>query len=422
MIELVILLTIFIDILFIAIEFRRSYLSPSFFFILYQLIMLCGLIGIIDNQYKQDTLLAYLYFIGNIAFICGCYIVPYNKKVILLNNYDDDISRKEIHLMIFIMLACIIICYLFFYIHGNVFIRSIQHLISKTYENLSWMRKDIRYAKGSGYIYELRVYILPVITFYLIFYSNKFYKIIGLIVLPIVCIFLLSSGQRYGAIIAMIMAIVSLLSVNHYIMKRRIREYKFVFFIFIIIFISFIILTIFNGRTETDTVLYAIYKRLLYDNQFCDIISFRYIIYDSSSPIGEEWSKMLLHFIPWCRDDSYQILATRTFKFLYGTYQGTAPPSIWGSTYYDFGIIGVIFIGFIFGLFCKLLYIQMFKHKLSAYRVHIFAYLFFSVGSWFADSAIHFINDGFIELLFLHYLLKIYHKLKWHYQKCQLCT
>ena len=63
--------------------------------------------------------------------------------------------------------------------------------------------------------------------------------------------------------------------------------------------------------------------------------------YKQPTQDGADWKSSLLGILPGAGDAKVG-LAHQVFAMVYGTPRGTAPPSIWGSVYYNFGWPGLI--------------------------------------------------------------------------------
>lgn len=401
---IIILLYIFISIGYMLKEYKKYYISPSLIFVFFQLIMFLGIVFLFDNKSISDWKLIFLYFIALITFIIGDILFANRENRIKYYKIEEKLElreNKKIRMLVIVSIS-LIICFMFFSRTQNVFFLTIESILKGNVQDYSELRKEINFTEGSGYIYALRVYIIPFITFYFLFCEKN--KMIGLILLPFSIIFLLASGQRGGFIYITITIILFIMMNNKYgknIQLLKIKKLRIILLFSIIVFLAF---TIANGRqTVSGSLFSATIDRLFKDNQYCAIIAFKFI---NIQPIqwGKDWLNMFVSILPG--NHTYIPLATLVFSFIYGgSLAGTSPPCIWGSVYYNWGIAGVAIIPFILGICYKRLYFSLFSKPLSKYRVFYYAFLFYTAGSWMLDSPMFFLNDGFIIIVLLNIMI-----------------
>lgn len=381
-------------------EYKLFFISPNLLFQAFQCLMFLGVLLLADFKDDRDIYLCFLYIIGNSAFFIGNEISYRINRGVHKKVDISKLSRLSNYIFIAVSLASIIACSVFFYSTGNIFINSIANLITgESITNYSELRKSINYTPGSGYIYVIRVYILPFIVFYMVNYGEGACKIIGKFLIFPTFLFLVSTGQRAGVVEAMIMMCISQIMHAHYLKQKDFINKKRMYKYFVYVFIAFVILTVANNRAG-EGLLNGLYVRFIHDNQYSDLMTFRYLIFDSSCVWGEDWFGTLFSVLPGAKH--YIGISSMGHEYIYSTITGTAPPGIWGSAYYNFRLLGVLFLGLFLGFSFKCLFFRMYYKKLTSYRIHLFSYLFYSVGSWIADGPVHLINCGFVILLLLH--------------------
>ena len=162
------------------------------------------------------------------------------------------------------------------------------------------------------------------------------------------------------------------------------------------------------GAPVMEIILAAILKRFTSDNQGADLSSFRYVIYEANVRYGYEWLIHILNIIPGFSAPGFHGLASETFKVVHGSYRGTAPPSIWGSMYYNWGFVGTICWSFFLGIMIRTVYLNFNRYKVNTVSVHYFAFLFFTLGSWFADGPQYLFNGVFNELIAINWFLSFH--------------
>lgn len=392
------------NLFFVFYYYKRDYFAPLMIFLIFQLIMYVGLIKIVDFNNSSDLKLIFLYFIALFGLIVGDqFVFMRNKKYVKMNysKLNGTQGERIILLMIFSFMAC----YFFFTNLGLNLFEMIKSIIAGDL-NFSEYRKSVNFAIGSGYIYQFRVFILPFLVFYTIICEKKYLRVLGIILIGPMFFFLIASGQRAGLIKAMCMFGMMILFLNYYGEGKPIWKNKLFIATGILTIILFLLLTILNGRHIVSGSLFgAIYDRFIFDNQYAAKYAFRYI---DSEPTqwGRDWYNMFLDILPG--KNSYVSIAAKTHAFFYGSYEGTAPPCIWGSTYYNWGILGVFIFSMIIGSVYRQIYEMMFAKPLTKFRLCLFAYLFVSMGMWMADSPMYFFDEGTITFIILYFAVKLF--------------
>lgn len=382
-----------ISILFILYCYKKYYVSPVGIFCFFQLIMFTGLIKILDFHKYIDLKHILIYLLGLIGVILGNFL-PFNtrKKNIYIKKKPKNMDMRILGLL---LLSFILISVFFYKVGFNFF--------SENSFNISEYRKKVNFSFGSGYIYQFRIFIFPFLVLYSINFGKGIIKKVSYIMFPFMFYFLVASGQRAGLVTALLMYLTAIFLLHHYKVKNMFHN-KSLFFLMGLTFIFFFILTFMNNRvTISGSFLKALRDRILLDNQMAATLSFHYI---SKLPtqFGKDWGNLFLDILPG--KNSYISIAQLIHASLYGgSLEGTSPPDLWGSIYYNFNLLGVIFISILIGYYYKKIYLKFILGKKTPYHIFIYSYLFLSMGMWIADSPMYFFNDGFITLLILNFCL-----------------
>lgn len=366
--------------------------------------MYVGLVRIVDFSNPLDLKLIFLYFIALFGLVIGDQIVFMKKRSYTKASYFN-LNATQCERIIILMVFSFLACYFFFTTLGLNLMEMVKSIASGNL-NFSEYRKSVNFAMGSGYIYQFRVFILPFLVFYSIICEKKYLRILGIVLIGPMFFFLIASGQRAGLVKAMFMFGMMIIFLNHYGEGRPIWKNKLFIATGIVTIVLFLALTILNGRhIVSGSLLGAIYDRFIFDNQYAAKYAFRYI---DAEPIqwGQDWYHMFLDILPG--KNSYVSVAAKTHAFFYGSYEGTAPPCIWGSTYYNWGIIGVFIFSAVIGSVYRHVYEMMFARPLSKFRLCLFAYLFVSMGMWMADSPMYFFDEGTITFVILYFAVKLF--------------
>ena len=371
-----------------------------------QMIMMVGILSYADFSLETDRMLIIIYTIAQIMFIIG---TEFSRKIFCIKPHKIQIEPRElltsiqknrIWLMIIVsILACV---YLFYKAGNNVFIMIIKSLLSGSTTNITDNRLYNNSVVGVGYIYQFRVIILPMLTAYLVTAGIGVQKKVAYAIFPLMLVFILGTGQRGGFVMFALIWITAMILISKNYNTKLPKKIIVISFLFLAIFA---LLTVFNGRTEkTGSISSAIAARILGDNQQCAVIGFRYI-YTQPIQLGKDLLLSLSDILPG--KNEYLQLSYIIFGIMYGTTRGTAPPCIWGSVYYNWGIFGIIVFPLIMGIAYHYIYYRLYRRPLTKLRIIIYSGMFITLGMWIADTPLVLFNQGFVTICCMAYVLHI---------------
>lgn len=412
-----------ISVSYLALTYNKYRICPEFIWVALQLVMFYGIGKKVNYEYESDMVLVCLYLVALICFIITASFANQmhrpNKYLIKESNIGNYIVRFPYVWMI--LGASIIICGLYFVRGGgNVFIDSIRAMITGSSYSTREARLRMLHVSGTGYVYQLRIAIIPCLTLYYIFIKKN--HIFSYILSALAIIFMLGTGQRGGFISFMCVCVLAVYywqvakkeQVIEVKKKNSLRTYIIIFTVALSLFA---LTTIMNGRVASGgSVFAAMTKRIINDNQSTAVHSFQYV-YEMPCQFGRDWYLMLRKLLPGA--PAYRSVATRVFAIWNGgSTRGTAPPCIWTSAYYNFGVFGVILVSSILGIATTKLHRRYTRGTLDELATIIYAGKSFLLGYWLVDGPVTLFNNGFIALCILEFVMyrlafKIRFKLKW---------
>lgn len=404
--SIIIFMYYIIAIPYLIYTFKKNYISPSFIFLGMQTVMFSGILRYVNFGIGSDLRLIKIYFVALIMFILGDLLSRffYPTKNLPFEISGDRLNVKQRFWVGLLVFVSVVACVYFFIASGyNVFVEILSSIADGGVNDYTDERIALYSIKGVGYIYQFRVTVLPVLCAFLITSpKNPVFRLIGKLCFPFMIIFLLGTGQRLGFIVFVVIFLVALMYVYKVYNNKRIK--------FAIILISvgavfiFMVMTVFNGRVQSDSnIIESVMSRIFNENQECAVVAFRYI---DSQPTqwGRDWYLSMLDILPGKND--YKQLSYVVFEVMYGTDRGTSPPCIWGSAYYNFGWLGVLFMPFIMGIVYHRLYFGFRRYKMNRLRIFLYSAMFVILGLWFADNPLYLFNQGFITIVIMMLLLK----------------
>lgn len=410
-ISIVILLYYMVMISYLLSLYGKYKLCPELLWCLFQLLMFFGITHFIDSSMKSDRLLINLYFLALIVFIISNLFsqkVMHPKVHLTIQSRPDlyQIRKPYVWLMIIVGVA---LCASFFARSGgNVFINGLRSLVTGADYSTKYSRMGLLSISGVGYIYQMRVIVLPLIILY--YLLIKKITPISILLTILMIVFLIGTGQR-GGLASFI--VIALLTIYYWARRTKSAEdngktNKLLLYggVLFAAGVLFALSTIMNGRvSEGGTVFTAILQRILEDNQSCAVYGFRYI---QMEPIqyGRDWLMQMVDLLPG--KNEYISLDTRIFAFMHGgSTAGTSPACIWGSAYYNFGIFGVILLSSILGWATTRIHQRFSSRTIDESGVVIYSALSFLLAYWVAAGPIVLFNNGFITTILLQFVLYI---------------
>ena len=393
-------------------EYRTHFITPLFMFSVMQLTMYIGIMIRCDNNNQSHILLLSLYLISLIGIVVGSYANSKYIQGIDTIDLNTDITNKQNVKILILTTISIIICFIFF---RNVGFNAFSSLLSGGLDtDVSELRRSITYTPGSGIVYQFRVFILPILMFILLSSTKRKNRITGIILAPITMLYLLGSGQRGGLASVMLMYIVVFLYRNKEMKSRSIeaktykgfKKTKRLIIVFLLIAaLSFVALTIGNQRVDAaGSLSNAITNRIFVDNQGCALFGFENLVCRETRSYGYDWLMMTLELIPGV-NTGYISTANRIFAMKYGSLRGTSPLCIWGSTYYNFGIIGVVLLSIMIGYFYSYIGRKTNQKVFSTVELVLYSELVIILGSWIAEGPYYLVNNGGVAVLLLYLIL-----------------
>lgn len=241
---------------------------------------------------------------------------------------------------------------------------------------------------------HLRVRIKSKIIFSMVF--------VGLI-LPVI-MGLMGTGQRAFLVGFLIVSLI-------FMSIKNLRGLAITKFTLLLIFVVFILLfsvsSYLLGRSEDFSVfnsLNALAVRLFSDNQSAALVGFQYI-YNQEVQFGTEWITDILGILPGEYKGSD--LANQIHAIIYGSERGTAPVSLWGSVFYNWGWFGIVlFPLFLSFFYCSVSRYFLKRQGLTSLEIAGYAFSFYVLGAWIASGPMQLVNNGIVACVILIYGLR----------------
>ncbi|WP_431122732.1 O-antigen polymerase [Variovorax paradoxus] len=225
--------------------------------------------------------------------------------------------------------------------------------------------------------------------------ERRKYKLIFVAsMIPVLVYALAGTGQRTFIAIFLIMLAVSLMALR----RGAVRIAYFVVPA-VVGFLVFMYLSVQLGRSEGGIFAGAeeLLRRVFYSNQFAAVHGFRFIQQEEVQ-YGSDWWRSIVGLLPGVAGSD---IANRIFADLFGGTRGTAPLSVWGSVFYNFGLLGVFPVAFAIGFIYIKIYHFFLKGEFTKVRVIVYGALFTYLSIWIAGSPVQLLNNGVLAVLLL---------------------
>jgi hypothetical protein len=300
---------------------------------------------------------------------------------------------------------------------SNVFLESILSMTrtGAPLANAEGLREQ--FYRGSiyfapGYVNQFKNIILPFLTSYFILRyrlsREKSDYYLGLGLLPATILSVLGTGQRGAFVDWVVFTVIFALAALPEKQAKRTALYLLIGGL-----LFFGIGTFFLGRGPqssslklTDQPVLAvaaeIWERGVWGNQETAVVGFRYI-FRHAIVWGGDWLQSVSQLLPknLFPDKSATSLPLDIFELLYGGRGGTAPPSLWGSVWYNFGAVGIVLVPMVMGWQYHRIYASLFRGPKTLARIMIYAGATMILGLWIIGGPESLFNRGLITVFIL---------------------
>lgn len=293
----------------------------------------------------------------------------------------------------------------------NVFLQGLREFGSGAGTNYQDMRLESYSSDQNlnpGYVNQFKNTILPAVSMFAIaalyryVVPNRILITVGLVALNLVM--LAGTGQRGALVLALVAAIIFMYHM------RRSKSLKWLVPAALGSALPLVFLTYLLGRNAAEVqaattipgkalaVTENFLERILRVQQESGISVFRFI-YERPIANGDEWVQAVLGVLPGHPGTS---LPREAFEWLYGTDRGTATPSVWGSAYYNFGLVGVVVVAVIIGLTCQLITLRFYEaQSVTSWDITCYSMFAATFGAWVAGGPEYLLNAGPVTVVLL---------------------
>lgn len=428
MILLTTIVYVAITCLYLVFMRNRWLLNPAPIFVIQQLVMFLGIAALVDARITADRVQLYVYLAALCLFVFGAVAgelfsgLTLSQMRVWWSAPIEVESNPGFNLVLAgLALVSIAVSVAYYVAVGyNMFLLGIWSIITGQgpLQDPSSLRiaaySTDRYL-AAGYVNQFKNILLPlVVSFCIARYALKHKKgdrWAAVCLLPLALVFLLGTGQRYAMFQAGFISIVFLLACLPKTKRRALVSWIVVTTIPLLLFSTLLLgrsVQSVGGASDAVSLAGGFINRFTQDNQACTVIGFRYVYDRPLQLFHGEWARGLGTLIPGHERSVDTGLANEVFAQIYGSPRGTAPVSIWGVAWYDFGFPGVALLGLSLGLFSSFLYARLLRGRKTLVRLLVYAGYSVTIGLWAVGGPDGLANDGFVAILMFGILVRLF--------------
>lgn len=378
-------------------------LNPVFYFVIFSFFFSCATFLNLDLRLSVDIdhLVLILVYLGSVTFYV-LFLYGWSRSRRIDREWGareySDIAQEKIPALVFLFVfsASVTVIYYTAVGYNLLYVSLTSHVTDFTSMRLaSYAGEDYM---GAGIINQFKNVILPALLFIYFYFllsspGYRFALLKILIFVTLLCFYLwaiLGTGQRTFLFFNLVCFFIFMYGMG------RVRVWVVLFGVVIFI-ILFSLYSFFLGRTE-GVGIYSSFSelgwRLFFSNQVATIHAYRYV---SEIPIsyGLEWLEIISGYVPGVRGSD---LSNRIHEYIFGSYRGTAPASLWVSIYHNFGLLGVPFSVFFIMKFFELSRLAILMVPKNTFWIMVFSFYCFYVGILPVSNPFQIVNNGLLGL------------------------
>lgn len=327
--------------------------APDTVFSLFQSLMLIGSINLVDMQDGTDRLYAELLTYFVVAFAISATVIRDRLRLLRARSNVLVVLREGLtsHLWLLFGISVAVTAAYFVTVGYSAFLLGLSGMLGGSTYDITTLRLESysgeRYL-APGYVNQFKNSLLPVLAVaiaYSLWRSNtgkgRWFTISALGLVSVGG--LVGTGQRGPFVLfVLILAVFGWWARRDLSLRMGLLASVFALAVFLL---GTAVLDRGSGASDGNLAASAIgsalgqmYDRMLVSNQVAGIVGFRYVA-DLPAANGMEWFRAFTGLLPGRGGST---LAHETYLIMYGSSRGTAPPSLVGSIYHNFGTAGVL--------------------------------------------------------------------------------
>lgn len=408
------ILAILFALVHLLIKVRRvGLVNPDVIFVIFQLLMCLGTFYLVDADERVDVryALILLVFFGTyvISSLFAGMIFRTGGASVRLQT-EVRLSRPTPGPAAWLAISVLVSVAYFYFVGYNTFLIGITSVLSGDDAEVDIATLRLESYAGTrylfpGYVNQFKNILVPCLSVVIIHwcYSKRlpYRNMIATILGAVAALLVLGTGQRGAFVVA------SLIVACYVLVATRIKLPSAIIGSIVLALPLLLVSTLSNQRSSSESTgwggqlgsaLSQLSARVFLDNQESGIRAFRYI--DSlATQHGAEWGRSLIGLLPGV---SGSTLSSEVFALIYGSDRGTSPPSLVGSVYHNFGLIGVIVgAALLSASFCGLGAFMAARSEITTVGMVGIAGVSVICGSWIAGGPDYLLNSGLVPCMIM---------------------
>lgn len=405
----------------------RWILNPAPLFVVGQIVMFVGSLPLLAPDREADQVHALVMLAALLFFIVGAEAGRHLWPVKSYSAWRLETTRVEesevFSFVLWSLIAVSLAVTIAFYVAAgaNIFVQSLVSLLSsgQRLEGAVDIRESFyagdRYF-AAGYAAQFKNLLLPLLTAYIalryVLTRRRRDLVASVILIPASLAGILGTGQRGAFATFVLMAI----TYGFAALSRRTGR-RFALMLGGAGLMLFAVATFFLGRgvlasglvreDNISGVLIEVWQRAFWGNQASSVVGFQYV-FDHSIGWGADWARAFSSLLPrnFFPDKPVPTLSSDVFAMLYGSRNGTAPASMWGSVWFSFGPFGIPIVAASLGVVLHRLHFQALHGPKVLGRLGVWSAISILLGTWLVGGPENLLNQGILTLIVLSFALR----------------
>lgn len=338
---------------------RFGWITPSALFVMAQGLTTMSIMPLLDTEVRADFVHGCILAYATVGFCAFSYLAEDGIKPVALGPKSEYQPGAWVGAILFLSVS-VTVAY-FFAVGYSTFLIGIESVITGVGQDTATLRLN-SYAGPRylfpGYVNQFKNIVLPalVLMSVALWWPKRKRRLLSVALVMFAIFGLLGTGQRGAFVYFSLTALIFLILLSGRVLSGRIAVFALV--ALLIVLISTLALG--RGREQVTqaqgvgakgvVLLGQVGERALGSNGLGKVAGFRYVYERKHITFGREWVQTFEGLTPFSRGST---LANEIFAVLYGSMRGNSPPSLWASTYHNFGAPGVAlmppFLALLFG-------------------------------------------------------------------------
>jgi oligosaccharide repeat unit polymerase len=392
-------------------RYRRA--SPIFWHQAALALMAFGTFSSVNQHLPSDRVYVTLIIVAHVTFLAVAVTVAGATK--LSRAFHEFVRKPQtppsddaVLLCVLLLLISAAVTIAYYYALGyNVLVQILEGNVS--YSNYSDLRLDAYSGDeyfAPGYVNQFKNVLLPLTALILglRLFEKRQYGLLRIyipVAVPLLLIALAGTGQR--AFIIYTIAASAFGYFLHLTGFGRSVKWRYIVLGGLILVPVFLGMTaIYLDTASLSEMVGTAISRFTSVQQEGGLFGFQYI-YQLPITWFHEWWLNLVGILPGVAGSTidHDIHAA-----LYGSERGTVPLTTVGSAYYNAGLLGVIILFSVLGVFYTLIYVRYLRGPRTYTRSYAYGFIFFYLSIYVADSPTILLDNGVLTCVIFLWLLR----------------